>query len=243
MGAILIHVMPEQIKAVIVGDGAIGKSCLVDAIQNPGAEMSSAYKPTVAENRTLNWELDGDPVMCDFWDTAGQEQFSSLRVMAYNGANVIVVGFKMTDPDSLNNIVDEGGWVEEVEEKLPGFQHWILCGTQYDLWDKSNSAHCQEAKIHEVAESIGAKNVIYTSAFTKHNCDVAQKEICRIGVASAKGEPITAWKKPAPPAPAPAPAPAQDAAAPAPGKPETISNTPNKDKKDADKEGCECTLL
>ena len=24
----------------------------------------------------------------------------------------------------------------------------------------------------QVAESIGAKNVIYTSAFTKHNCDV-----------------------------------------------------------------------
>merc|ERR1712072_1355859 len=190
--------MPEQVKAVIVGDGAIGKSCLVDAIQHPEQEMSTAYKPTVAENRTLNWELDGEPVMCDFWDTAGQEQFGSLRVMAYNGANVIVVGFKMTDPDSSNNIIAEEGWVEEVEEKLPGFQHWILCGTQHDLWDSSNSQHCKEETIHEVAEKIGAKNVIYTSAFTKHNCEAVQKEVCRIGVASAKGEPVSAWKKPAP---------------------------------------------
>lgn len=142
------------------------QSCLVDAIQFPDREMSSACKsprggsdksdsthadvPTVAMNTIHEWEMDGEKVVCDFWDTAGQEQFHHLRQMAYNGASVVVVGFKMTDPDSLANVIAEDGWFDEVELRLPGFQHWILCGTQHDLWDSSNSEHCQEENIHEV---------------------------------------------------------------------------------------------
>ena len=89
-------------------------------------------------------------MLCDFWDTAGQEQFEALRQMPYNGASVVVVGFKLTDPVTLANITAGEGWADEVEGKLPGFQHWILCGTQHDLWDSSNSQHCQEEAIHKV---------------------------------------------------------------------------------------------
>lgn len=240
--------MPTQIKVVIVGDGAIGKSCLVDAIKDPSKEMSTEYQPTVADNQTLDWtDADGMPVKCDFWDTAGQEQFSQLRTIAYNNAQVVVVGFKMTEPNTLENIVEpKSGWVQEVQQKMEGFEEWILCGTQADLWNPEDPTHCQESRIFEIAEEISAKQVIYTSAFTKKNCEHMQQEICRIGVDVQKGNPVPNWEKPAPPAPAPAPAPAPGGAsasdsAPAPA-PAAAGEQKKTDSKPAD-EGCKCTLL
>lgn len=38
------------------------------------------------------------------WDTAGQEDYERLRPLAYSKAHVILIGFSVDSPDSLDNV-------------------------------------------------------------------------------------------------------------------------------------------
>lgn len=43
------------------------------------------------------------------WDTAGQEDYERLRPLAYSKAHVILIGFSIDSPDSLDNVKHKVG--------------------------------------------------------------------------------------------------------------------------------------
>merc|ERR1712166_486141 len=159
------------IKTIIVGDGAIGKTCLKNAVKRPAEEMQDDYEATVADNEVVDWQFENETWQVDLWDTAGQENFSKLRLSAYPGSNVIMVAFDMTAPESLNNIVDaDKGWVAEIKSKVKNFDTYVL---------------------------VGAKAVVMTSAKDKHNCPELKAHVLRIGIDHKKKRDSPAAKRPA----------------------------------------------
>lgn len=60
--------------------------------------------PTVFENYVTDCRVDGRSVQLALWDTAGQEDYERLRPLAYSKAHVILIGFSMDTPDSLENV-------------------------------------------------------------------------------------------------------------------------------------------
>lgn len=44
------------------------------------------------------------------WDTAGQEDYERLRPLAYSKAHVILIGFSIDTPDSLDNVKHKVGY-------------------------------------------------------------------------------------------------------------------------------------
>lgn len=48
--------------------------------------------------------VDGRSVQLALWDTAGQEDYERLRPLAYSKAHVILIGFAVDTPDSLENV-------------------------------------------------------------------------------------------------------------------------------------------
>eukprot|EP01083_Nonionella_stella_P223913 797487_1 len=122
-----------QIKLVVVGDGAIGKTCLL--IRYEKREFPTDYVPTVFENVTLAQELVFDDnisewISLDLWDTAGQEEFDRLRHLAYRETDIYLMCFSVVDVSSFLNIQTK--WLPEVQYHSPDALIFLV-GLKCDL--------------------------------------------------------------------------------------------------------------
>ena len=70
-----------HIKVVVVGEGAVGKTCMV---MTYGAdEFPSTYSPTVVDTYETVTKIDNKEVNLEIWDTAGQADLGRVRPIAY----------------------------------------------------------------------------------------------------------------------------------------------------------------
>jgi Rho family protein len=117
-------------KLVIIGDGACGKTSLLSVFTL--GYFPTHYVPTVFENYVTDCRVDGKSVQLALWDTAGQEDYERLRPLAYSKAHVILIGFSVDSPDSLDNVKNK--WIDEANRLCPGVPT-ILVGLKKDLRD------------------------------------------------------------------------------------------------------------
>merc|ERR1739847_46425 len=83
-------------KLVVVGDGMVGKTCLLVRKQN--GDFPEIHVPTIFENYCTEINVNGKEVNLQLWDTAGQEEYDRLRPLSYNGTHVVLLRYAVNQP-------------------------------------------------------------------------------------------------------------------------------------------------
>eukprot|EP01121_Diplochlamys_sp_Union-15-3_P009695 TRINITY_DN264_c0_g2_i2.p1 TRINITY_DN264_c0_g2~~TRINITY_DN264_c0_g2_i2.p1 ORF type:complete len:204 (+),score=39.47 TRINITY_DN264_c0_g2_i2:32-613(+) len=161
------------IKLVVVGDGAVGKTCLLIAYANN--KFPEDYVPTVFDNYVVNLSAGDKTIELGLWDTAGQEEYDRLRPLSYSNANVFLICFSVVNPVSYENV--QSKWYPEIMHFCPD-EPIILVGTKIDLRNDQNTIDklkaanqmpINQAKGEELAKKIKAIKYLECSAKTEEN--------------------------------------------------------------------------
>ncbi|RKP30079.1 RHO small monomeric GTPase signal transduction [Metschnikowia bicuspidata] len=162
----------RSIKAVVVGDGGVGKTCLL--ISYTTNTFPNDYIPTVFDNYSASVMVDGEHINLGLWDTAGQSEYDRLRPLSYPQTDIFLCCFSVVGPGSFENARTK--WIPEIFHHSPRDVLVVLVGTKVDLRDDLHVTdelhHISENAITEnmgtqLAKEVGAVAYLECSAATQ----------------------------------------------------------------------------
>jgi len=167
------------LKVVIVGNGAVGKSSMIQKYCK--GIFTAEYKKTIGvdflEKRIC---LNGEDIRLMLWDTAGQEEFDCITRAYYRGAQACVLAFSCVDRESFKCVPK---WKKKVEEEC-GNIPMVLVMTKLDLLYR---AEVDSFEVEKLSRQLGIR-LIKTSV--KENINV-HKVFCHL--ASQHLDEINSW--------------------------------------------------
>jgi len=129
----------REFKVVVLGSGGVGKSALtVQFVSNTFIEK---YDPTIEDFYRKEIEVDGEPCVLEILDTAGTEQFASMRDLYIKNGHGFIVVYSITSHRSYSDIQTMRDQIVRVKgtEQVP----ILLVGNKCDL------AHQREVRSDE----------------------------------------------------------------------------------------------
>ena len=121
-------------KIVLVGDGACGKTCLLEVFKRN--KFPEDYIPTVVDNFVKDVEIDEQrSVSLTLWDTAGQEAYDSVRPMSYTMTDLVLLCYTIENKNMLPNITEK--WIPEIKNFCPGVS-FFLVGLKKDIRNEND---------------------------------------------------------------------------------------------------------
>mmetsp|Transcript_44779 Transcript_44779/g.112885 ORF Transcript_44779/g.112885 Transcript_44779/m.112885 type:complete len:203 (-) Transcript_44779:144-752(-) len=123
-----------EVKCVVVGDGAVGKTCML--ISYTEGKFPKEYVPTVFDNYEASILVEGKEVKFSLWDTAGEEGYARIRTLSYPKTDIFLLCFSVVNHPSFINVKDR--WHVEIKHHCPHVPI-ILVGTKIDLREDSDT--------------------------------------------------------------------------------------------------------
>jgi Ras-related protein Rab-5C len=138
---------PVQVKLVLLGEAAVGKSSMVLRFVN--GEFHENKEPTIgAAFLTQKCALEENKIIkFEIWDTAGQERFHSLAPMYYRNAQAAVVVYDVTKAASLDKAKS---WVKELQRQANPNIVIALAGNKIDLVEPEEGSELLTDSLREV---------------------------------------------------------------------------------------------
>jgi small GTP-binding protein len=195
--------MDATIKCVVVGDGAVGKTCLL--ISYASNTFPEDYVPTVFDNYNANVTFEKKQVSLGLWDTAGQEDYDRIRPLSYPDTDVFLVCFSVVNPNSYDNVTTK--WVPELKHHCASAPI-VLVGTKIDLRTDEETLKKLSTKDlkpltteqgFKLKEEIGAYSYVECSAKTQEGLKIVFNDaIDAVLKKQAASQPVNTSAKPKP---------------------------------------------
>jgi len=152
-------------KYIVVGDSAVGKSCLL--FQFVDKKFQDQHELTIGVefgSRAIN--IDSTNIKLQIWDTAGQEKFRSITRSYYRGAAGALLVYDITRRETFEHL---SSWLEDCIKYSSQAIVVMLIGNKSDL-ESLRQVTVEEGK--GFAEKHGL-HFMETSAKTSENVDEA----------------------------------------------------------------------
>mmetsp|Transcript_18810 Transcript_18810/g.23129 ORF Transcript_18810/g.23129 Transcript_18810/m.23129 type:complete len:290 (-) Transcript_18810:93-962(-) len=115
-------------KFIIIGDEAVGKTCLL--LQFTDKRYRTTHQVTVGvEFGSRTVELGGSRIKLQCWDTAGQDRFRSIIRSYYRGAAGMLLVYDISQRDSFDHILQ---WLKEAKDNADPELVITLVGNKAD---------------------------------------------------------------------------------------------------------------
>jgi len=158
-------------RIVVVGVGGVGKSCLT--IQYIADRFIEEYDPTLEDSYRKQVRVDAEECILDIFDTAGQDDFSSIRDQYYRTGDGFLCVYAITLQSSFEDVREFHDAILRVKdvETIP----FVLVGNKCDLEDERKISR-EEGQ--ELANQLGCK-FMEVSAKRRINVDEMFTELVR----------------------------------------------------------------
>ncbi|EDW75797.1 uncharacterized protein Dwil_GK15003 [Drosophila willistoni] len=155
----------HNFKAVLLGEGCVGKTSLV--LRYMEDKFNSQNLSTLQASFVSKIIImpDQRQALLNIWDTAGQERFHALGPIYYRGSDGALLVYDITDHNSFLKVKL---WVRELKEMLGNDICLIIVGNKIDL-DEQRVVDYDVA--FEYAQSVGAR---YLETSAKNNEGVTE---------------------------------------------------------------------
>merc|ERR1712137_130517 len=150
MGIKIMGTERINIKCVVVGDGAVGKTCVLLSYTVDFFPMD--YVPTVFDNYSANVKVNDKMITLGLWDTAGQEDYNMLRPLSYPQSDVFLIVFSVVEPASFENAIKK--WYPELCENAKNVEK-IFVGNKIDKREDGNPEHIPTSTAQKVVSDLG----------------------------------------------------------------------------------------
>jgi Ras-related protein Rab-4B len=116
-------------KFIVIGDTAVGKSCLLHRFIDNKFKKESTHTIGVEFGSKII-EVGGRNVKLQIWDTAGQERFRSVTRSYYRGAAGAILVYDITSRETYNHVTS---WLSDARSLANKDIAIILVGNKADL--------------------------------------------------------------------------------------------------------------
>ncbi|XP_017777323.1 PREDICTED: ras-related protein ced-10-like [Nicrophorus vespilloides] len=168
----------ESVSITVVGDGVVGKTCLLMRYATGHEPDFDSYVPTVFDDFKEEITVDGKTINLKLWDTAGQEDYERIRSLCYKQTDLFIVCYALNCITSAKNCKHK--WKKELSRyKKP----IVLIGTKLDLIEDTTMAYNFGT---ELLKDMKVSGLFFTSAKTGEGVREAITESVRIAIKKRK---------------------------------------------------------
>jgi Ras-related protein Rab-2A len=116
-------------KFIILGDTAVGKSCILSRFR--GDHFSADHDVTVGVTFTTQiMHIGTAELKIQLWDTAGQEIYRAITRNYYRESHCAIIVCDLTNSRSFESMAQ---WVKDVQALAPSYCKIVLVGNKVDL--------------------------------------------------------------------------------------------------------------
>ena len=167
---------------VVLGSGGVGKSALT--VRFVAGQFVTKYDPTIEDFYRKEIDVDGSPAVIEILDTAGTEQFASMRDLYIKNGQGFLLVYSIVNQQSFIDVQPFRDQIMRV--KGTPYVPMLLIGNKCDLESDRAVSHSDGEKL---AHDWGC-TFYETSAKSRKNVEVMFLDIVRevIRSKSKKGD-------------------------------------------------------